>query len=358
MSDHEPDLQCLLDWLAIDSTTGRERAFLERLEEDLGRRGLRCTRQAVSPGRWNLVAAPPANTKLLFSTHVDTVPPHFGPRRDGAATRARGACDTKGGLFAMLRAWHRLPEDLRRVTGFLLVVGEEVNHDGAIRAAELSFPDLRAILLCEPTRGRVALGQKGIVRLRLRATGVAGHSAFPEAGRSAVPPLLDALDALRRHPWPGDDTLGDTDVNIGVLTAGPAANIFAPEASAELLFRIVTPADEVLNTIRSLIPDGVVLDIVSTNDPMQLLPVPGEDTCIIPFNTDAPYLRHLAPVVLAGPGDIRSAHSPDEILTDRDLENGVEQYARIASWLLTRAERPAPQSRSGNSTAAGGREFS
>src|SRR5690606_2234635 len=142
-----------------------------------------------------------------------TVPPFFGPRRQGvgfpgdevsedasseneARIYARGACDTKGGIVAMAQAGARLLEAGIEDFGYLFVVGEEVDHCGA--KAARATQRLRAlkterIVLCEPTRNRIVSAQKGMVRLRLETRGVAGHSAFPERGDSAINHLLDAL---------------------------------------------------------------------------------------------------------------------------------------------------------------------
>lgn len=328
-------MERLLDWLTIDSTTGAEAEFLAALQNDLESSGLHASRQNVASNRWNLWAFPSEPVELLFCTHVDTVPPHFGPRYSNGAILARGACDTKGGLAAMWIAWSRLPEDVRRRTGFLLVVGEEVDHAGAIVAAETLPESLRAIVLCEPTRNRLARGQKGIVKVRLRAQGVPGHSAFPEAGESAVHRLVQACDRLLRETWPVDDVLGPTTLNIGTFQGGIAANVFAPEAEAEVLFRAVTPGEQLWDHICEVVGSGVECRNECHNDPARLLTFTGFETDVVPFNTDAPYLQSRdVPVVLVGPGDIRCAHSPHEHIYLADLARGVDLYVRLASGMV------------------------
>ncbi|MEL6180874.1 MAG: M20/M25/M40 family metallo-hydrolase, partial [Myxococcota bacterium] len=161
-------LDQLFDWLKLDSTTGQEAAYLERLEADLTQEGLTCQRQPVAPGRWNLLASvdlqPP---EVVLCTHVDTVPPYIAPTRHPDRIHGRGACDTKGVLAAMVEAWSQLSSAEAARVGLLLVVGEEVDHIGA-REAERSVPwRPRRILLGEPTLCRVALAQKGGVSLRL-----------------------------------------------------------------------------------------------------------------------------------------------------------------------------------------------
>lgn len=327
----------LHEWLAIDSSTGCEEAFLRRVEEDLAGRGLRIRRQPVERGRWNIHADPPGGpAEVLFSTHVDTVPPFFGPRVDDDGTiRARGACDTKGGLFAMLQAYDALSDDERARAGFLLVVGEEVDHIGAIVAARERYDRLKVILLCEPTQNRLATGQKGIVLARLSASGVAGHSAFPAVGPSAIHRLVKSLDRVLTHPWPCDSTLGDTTANIGRLHGGVAANIIAPEAHADILVRAAVSTDRLEDTLRTLAGDEVDVQVRSRNEPVALLAWPDRfATDVVPFNTDAPYLQACAPVVLVGPGDIRTAHGPDERIHPVEIAEGTALYRQLVEGIL------------------------
>jgi acetylornithine deacetylase len=328
-------MERLLDWLSIDSTTGAEAEFLNALRMDLDHYGLYTSCQNVSANRWNLWALPEEPAQVLLCTHVDTVPPHFGPRFVDGALIARGACDTKGGLAAMGIAWQRLPDDVRKKTGFLLVVGEEVDHVGALTAAPELPDSLRAIVLCEPTQNRLSHGQKGIVKVKLRARGVAGHSAFPETGDSAVHLLVQACDRLLAEAWPIDPTLGPTTLNIGTFQGGVAANVFAPEAEAEVLFRAVTPAEDLWRHVCQVIGAGVECHNECQNDPARLLTFAGFETDIVPFNTDAPYLQARGvPVVLVGPGDIRCAHSPREHIYLTDLARGVDIYVRIVTGIV------------------------
>ncbi len=328
------DVGLLLEWLAIDSTTGNEARYLQALESTLAGAGLRTERQPVADQRWNLLAHGDRPPRILFSTHVDTVPPWFGPTDDGETIRARGACDTKGGLFAMWEAWRALPTAVRDDVGFLLVVGEEVDHIGAIVAAKREYAGLDAIVLCEPTRNLLATGQKGILKGTVRAAGRAGHSAFPEVGESAIHTLVDGLSRLVGHGWPVDPTLGPTTVNVGTIAGGVAANVFAPSAEAEILFRVTGDLDALLSEARSVLGTALELEPGPVNPAVPLVHWPGFGTDVIPFNTDAPYLMCRAPVVLVGPGDIRTAHSPDEHITRRDIAEGIAVYDRLVRGLL------------------------
>lgn len=331
---NQPDRQQLgaiaEQWLSIDSTSGREREFLEHLETFFGDHRWEIQRQKVADERWNLIVSDGRPPQVLFSTHVDTVPPFLPVRSTDDAIYGRGACDTKGGLVAMWAAAERLRARGAEGIGFLLVVGEEVDHCGAKKARELDLNPER-IILCEPTRNRVVSAQKGMLRFTLYTTGAAGHSAYPDDGTSAIAPLLDGLQRLRERDWPVDDQLGPTTLNIGTIEGGVAANVFAPEARAEVLMRAVSPVEPMLRTVERLVGEDVDVREPIYNDPVFFDPPDGIDTCTVPFNTDAPYLSELGEIWLVGPGDIRCAHSDDEHLEWSAMETGIEVYETLAT---------------------------
>ena len=64
----------------IDSTTGREGPVAEFLAAWLEQRGWTVVRQPVDPGRFN-VYAHLGNPVVVFSTHLDTVPPFIDLQR-------------------------------------------------------------------------------------------------------------------------------------------------------------------------------------------------------------------------------------------------------------------------------------
>lgn len=341
----QQSVDLLETWLAIESTSGREAAFLAALEAFFGDLGFRCERRAVAAERWNLLVTRGERPRVIFSTHVDTVPPFFGPRREAAEPGAqhagriygRGACDTKGGIVAMAMAGQRLLAAGIEDFGYLFVVGEEVDHCGAKAAgtdARILALGAERIILCEPTRNRVVAAQKGMIKCRFESVGVAGHSAFPGRGDSAIAHLLDALQLVREHPWPSDDLLGPTTVNIGTIQGGVAANVFAPSARADLLFRCVSDTRVLLGALRALVEPMVRITQVVHNDPVFFSPPEGFDTCTVPFNTDATYLGPIAPIWLVGPGDIEHAHSAQEHISFDSLAAGIDLYETLARRVL------------------------
>ncbi len=68
----------------------------------------------------------------------------------------------------------------------------------------------------------------------------------PEQGESAIEKLVDALVELRGLPLPIDPDLGATFYTVGLIEGGVAPNVVPAQASAEVMFRTIGSADDIL----------------------------------------------------------------------------------------------------------------
>jgi acetylornithine deacetylase len=315
----------------IDSTTGQERAAGDWLASVLRARGYAVVEQPVARGCSNLFATldPPA---VVLSTHYDCVPPFFPSSIRDGALYGRGACDAKGILAAQLAAAERLRAAGERRIGLLFVVGEERGSDGAALANTMA-PGSRYLINGEPTDSRQATATRGVLRLKLHAQGRACHSAAPENGISAIDLLIDALIHLRTLPLPSDPVLGSTYYTIGLIDGGVAPNVVSPHASAEVLFRIVGPADDVLAAIQSL-ASTVTIEEVLRVSPVRLHTVDDVPSAVFPFTTDVPFLGAWGTPLLFGPGSFLVAHTAEERVDLAELEGAIATYQRLATTLL------------------------
>jgi acetylornithine deacetylase/succinyl-diaminopimelate desuccinylase-like protein len=263
---------------------------LERLFQGLG---LRTHRQPVAPGRDNLVArldgeVPPeqGGPLILFDAHQDTVPvdnmtiePWTPAVRDGRL-HGRGACDTKGGMAAMIAVIARLAAERPPGMPSLVMtctVDEEYSFSGVSalvadwRAASGGLiprpPD--AAVVAEPTGLNVVVAHKGVVRWRCHTHGRAAHGAQPEAGDNALYKMARVLTALERYqrelaagpagemrsPWSGPffghkallagytvarkhgpDPFACT-INVGTIRGGASVNIVPERCTIEIDLR-------------------------------------------------------------------------------------------------------------------------
>jgi acetylornithine deacetylase len=315
----------------IDSTTGSEAEAGRWLAAYLRDTGFAVTEQPVDDTRFNLFAGPD-RPSVVFSTHFDCVPPFFPSRLEGDRLVGRGSCDAKGILAAQVAAADVLRRAGETRVGLLFVVGEERGSDGA-RAANLNAAGSRFLIDGEPTDNRLALATRGALRLRLRASGRAAHSSFPELGESAIDKLLDALVQLRSIDLPADPILGQTHYTIGLICGGVAPNVVSPSAEAEVMFRTVSDAAEVRRAIAP-IERRVSIEHVLEVPPVRMATVPGFETAVFPYTTDVPFLSAWGRPLLFGPGSIHVAHTADEFIEIAELHAAVDAYVTIARQLL------------------------
>lgn len=321
--------------VSLETPTGSEGPATDWLEHALHAAGYHTWRQQVSSGRDNLYAYREAPT-VVFSTHLDTVPPYLPLSEDAESIRGRGSCDAKGIAAAMVAAAERLAARGERRIGLLFLVGEENGSDGAQAAADFG-PRGRFLVNGEPTDNRLSIGQKGSLRVDLTSEGSAAHSAYPEEGVSAIDALLETIGRIRRLALPTDPLLGASTLNVGLINGGVAPNVIAPHAAAQILIRTVEQTDRLKAAIRQLATPGV-----SVAFPVELpfhkasgAPA-GWETTVVSFTSDLPFLGAWGECYQLGPGSIRVAHTADEHIRKADLLRGVDLYVRLADDLLAR----------------------
>jgi acetylornithine deacetylase len=230
-------------------------------------------------------------------------------------------------------AAERMRASGERRIGLLFVVGEERGSDGA--AAANAAPAGSAFLINgEPTDNRLGLATRGVLRVRITAHGRAAHSAAPERGVSAIDKLLDTLMRMRSLPWPHDPELGETFYTLGSIEGGIAPNVISPLATAEVMFRIVGSADDVLRQVRTLEPDVVVEEVLRV--PMvRLHTVDGFPSSVFPFTTDIPLLDRWGTPMLFGPGSFLVAHTDREHVRLDELDAAIDGYAQLLASCLS-----------------------
>jgi acetylornithine deacetylase len=316
----------------IDSTTGREGDAGRWLSSYLRARGLSVLEQPVDKERFNILASYVDTPEVVFSTHFDCVPPFFPSRTENGRIYGRGACDAKGILAVQVAAVDALRRSGEARVGLLFVVGEERGSDGARRANGVA-DGCRFLVDGEPTDNRLGLATRGLLRLKLKATGRAAHSSFPELGESAIDRLIDTLVMLRSMELPVDPVLGRTHYTIGLISGGVAPNVISPSAEAEVVFRTVSDVAEIRAAIRP-IEDRVAVEHIFDVPPVKMVTLPGFDHAVFPYTTDIPFLDRWGQPLLFGPGSIHAAHTADEFIEIQDLETAVDGYIRIARALL------------------------
>jgi acetylornithine deacetylase len=340
------------------SVSGEERAAAEKLATWARAAGL-----AVSlddAGVCIEVAGPAPGRSLWLASHLDTVPvgegwahdPLAGVVADGVL-HGRGASDAKASVAAMACAARDFARAGGPARGRLVVLatyGEETARTTMpVALARRGKPD--AAIVGEPTSLEPCVAQRGLVILRLRWRGTAGHAGWaaanPGAADNAIEKaardvaLLAALRLPRAHP-----VLGLSAATVTRIEGGTASNV-VPDACTATVDVRTTPAytaDEIVAAVAGAAPSAEV-EIVSrrflpceTPADSRLLPAilaarPEGRPFGSPTASDWVFLRDVDAVKL-GPGDSRLSHTNEERISLAEVEQAARLYREIAQRYL------------------------
>lgn len=290
---------------------------------------------------------------LLLASHLDVVPasdghphPPFTPTVEGGRMYGRGTVDAKGSVAAMATALLELadegwaPRKGRVIAAFTACEERGWPYNG-LQALRPHLEPIDAALVGEPTSLRPVTAQKGLLILRVEASGRAAHAARAAQGENAI--LKAARDLVRLEGHRLDRVhplLGETTATVTTIEGGTARNMVPDRCTFYLDVR-TTPAythDELARHFEELFESAVHVH----SD--RLVPVETaagerivracraatgiEETIGSPTLSDWIFLKD-RPVVKIGPGDSELSHTPGESMPLDELERGVAVYRRI-----------------------------
>ena len=346
---------------------GEERVCAHHIGGMLEASGFRVDYHEFADQRTSLIArldgsgdGPP----ICFTGHIDVVPlgkaawshDPFAGERDGDRLFGRGVTDMKGALAAIVLAAQRIAALPERKAGLVLVLtaGEETHCEGAhhLAAQPGALGSAGAVLVGEPTANQPLVGHKGLVRYRIKTTGVTAHASMPEQGDNAILKIAEVVQRLERfdfgvapHPVMGSPTL-----NVGTITGGLNINSVPDEAEIGVDIRTIPgqTADEIEVRLEAALgpevgvtnianEDSVVTDardewVQQVYDVMEPLLGRRPQPATAVYFTDGSVLKPAyggPPTVILGPGEPTCAHKTDEYCSIVKLEAATEAYLDI-----------------------------
>jgi len=373
------DVALLQRLVAFDTVSQRSNLpLLDFLADYLDGPGVRISQLAAPDGpKANLLVElgpTPDGTRggLLLSGHTDVVPadetdwvsdPFRLSEREGRLF-GRGAADMKGFLAVATNVAAAVsPAGLRQPLVLLFTYDEEVGTLGARHFVDgwthrERLP--RAVLIGEPTRLRVVAAHKGFVHVRVDLSGVSAHSGYPHLGRSAIEPAAEvvrALTAVRRQleaervsssAWFPEVPF--VPLNVGVIHGGAAPNVIPDRCTLEITLRPLPGMDAapLLDRVQDAVRASAgaapwACTVVSESPPMLTAPetpilralgaITGQVTPeTVSYATDAGWLQTLdCDCAVCGPGDIATAHKPNEHMPVADLRGARDLVERLVT---------------------------
>ncbi len=279
--------------------------------------------------------------RVVVAGHLDTVPVagNLPTRRvavdDGPDVLwGRGTVDMKGGVAVQLALAAALTEPTRDVTWVLYdqeEVAAELNGLGRLVRNRPDWLEADVAVLCEPTSARIEGGCNGTLRVEVRTTGRAAHSARAWRGINAIhgaAPVLTRLADYSPRQVVVDGLTYREGLNAVGIRGGIAGNVIPDECVVTVNYRFAPEldVDRALAHVREVF-DGyqvTVTDAAPGARPGLDHPATAELAAVVLTHgggppaakegwTDVARFTELGvPAVNFGPGDPSLAHADDE----------------------------------------------
>jgi succinyl-diaminopimelate desuccinylase len=325
----------------VESVSGAEKALADLVEESL--RALPHL-DVVRDGdalvaRTHLGRA----ERVVIAGHLDTVPVAgnlpSSRRVVGGEDRVygRGTCDMKGGVAVQLAVAAAVPEPVRDIT-WIFYDHEEVDAErNGLNRLSRTHPELLAAdlaVLMEPTAAAIEGGCQGTLRVAVRTSGLAAHSARSWLGSNAIHHAGEVLRRLESYAPAQvlvDGLLYREGMNAVAITGGIAGNVVPDRCEVVVNYRFAPDKDEsaALGEVRRLFESYEIelLDIALGARPGLDRPaalafaaaVGGEARPKYGWTDVARFSALGIPAVNFGPANPNQAHADDEYCRVEDL---------------------------------------
>lgn len=333
--------------VAIPSVSGDEAGVAARLQEAMEAAGAAVTiRGRNVVGQWG-----DGDRRLLFVTHIDTVPAGPGwtrdpydPGTDADRVWGLGASDAGGSVVAMAAACAALlagglPDGCSLM--YIAACDEEIGGEG-MPILGPTLPAIAGAVTGEPTAMDICPGQRGFVRMEGVATGRAGHASRPWEGINAIQRAVRDIGALACLPMPvPHPLLGPTTIQVTRVAGGTATNVIPAECRFTLDIRTTPDCDNtaVVAKVRDVCRSAMTVGsdrIRPCTTPVEAAIVraartvmPGAPVRGFGGVSDMAFLGG-APAIVCGPGDPSRSHQADEWIATEAVTAATRQYAAIA----------------------------
>ncbi len=322
----------------------------------------------VLPGRPNVIATTGRGDgrSLMFNGHLDVVGvtgmthDPFDPVEVDGRIQGRGAADMKAGIAAMAAAAVRAESQLGGRIVVAAVIDEEFTSRGTRALLERGVRTDGAIV-GEPTGLAIMPAHKGFVWLDVEVAGRAAHGSRWDLGVDAIRNaglFLSALDAYDREILPSRThrLLGRASVHASAITGGSGMSTYPDRCTISIERRtlpgesaatVLTEIQGLCDWVRTGRPDFDATVRVGLAQPPSDLPASASIVRELAASlesfgleprvegmsawTDAALLNEAGiPATCFGPGDIGLAHSAEEWVERREIEEATQVLAELA----------------------------
>jgi acetylornithine deacetylase/succinyl-diaminopimelate desuccinylase-like protein len=211
------------------------------------------------------------------------------------------------------------------------------------------------------TSNLICLGNKGRIDIEIVVHGKSAHSSMPEQGRNAVEGFRRVMDRLDGLPFgPAHKFLGGATLAVTQIRSAPDISHTIPNLCRAVIDRRLLPGedpDHAFRAIRSaleeldgwqievrrgafMFPSEVAKDCAiaaALNNASRGRTGEAANYFYSPAALDAGFLNHHGiETVMFGPGDLRFAHTDQDLVSLQEVRDAAKVYAAAALQMLAK----------------------
>jgi acetylornithine deacetylase/succinyl-diaminopimelate desuccinylase-like protein len=189
-------------------------------------------------------------------------------------------------------------------------------------------------IIGEPTDLNIINGQKGLITLKLICKGKSAHGSTPKKGINAIELLVESLSKLKKISFEKKEDLGESSLNIGIISGGNASNVVPDYAEATIEIRNTVNPEIVLEKIKGELKNTEIR-IINSYEPIlnkeaeNIAKDLGLKTKIVPYFTEMYFFNKKSKTIVLGAGLDEDAHSKNEKVKINDFKKLIEVYLKI-----------------------------
>jgi acetylornithine deacetylase/succinyl-diaminopimelate desuccinylase-like protein len=203
--------------------------------------------------------SPASSKKLLLNAHIDVVPAPktlFTMTTAGDKLIGRGVADMKFAIASFITVVQKMYAEKKELppVDILLTSDEEIGGmDGVGHFVKHDSTEYAAVII--PDGGddwHIVEEAKGVLQIKISASGKSAHASRPWEGHSAADRLLESLQAIRLKFPESTQPEWKTTLNIGQIHVGTQTNQVSDFGTALLDIRYIPLDDpaEIIDSIR------------------------------------------------------------------------------------------------------------
>ena len=371
----------LLSDLISFKSDEEEREIAEYIGERLRKKGFNVEIQPLlsNQKRANMIAklGNPTGKRILFQGHLDvvpagnewTVPPFKGTVKDGKVF-GRGAADMKGGLASIILAAEQLasePALLEKNEIILCFVCDEERQCQGIKRylSSSAFAGADYAVIAEPTDLKICTCHRGSCHYKIRVYGSGSHAARPQMGVNAIEKVMKVLDAIEEysnglktqlHEFLDPEVITPTMIRAGIqdnmipdmceivvdMRMFPGKNAESAISPLSTLLDQIAAEDSSFSYDIQIIQEALGGELSKTAPLVEAASFVYHDVFSCPASLkgfdvtcEQSYLLGAGiPTIIFGPGDCGLAHTPDENVEIKALQNACQYFYKLAKYLL------------------------